>query len=174
LSLSWNPQGRAPSDSTSFFLKKIPVLFFFTGTHKDYHRPSDTVDKINFGDMCKIAMLSRDIITDIADREERVQYTKPPPMPRPPIIGIQPAREPNAHGVAVARVTPEGPAAKGGMLAGDVIVSIASQFTRNPQDLRQLMSGLKAGKTVKVVVRRDDTEIILEITLGERPRGRRR
>ena len=150
------------------------MLFFFTGLHKDSHRPSDDIERINFPDMVRIGNLVKDVVRDIGDREEPLEFTTPPPPPRPPIIGIQPSPEPNADGLGVAGVSPGGPAAEAGMLAGDVIVEIAGSVVRDRQTLMQVMQRLKAGKTVKVVVLRGDERVPLSVTLRERPRRRGR
>ncbi len=174
LNVTWDPQGTAPSDSTSFFRKDLPVLFFFTGLHEDYHRPTDDPDKINYADMQRIALLVRDVAHDIACRDERLVFTKPPPRPRPPVLGISLSQEPNEHGLMVGGVTPNGPAAKGGMQAGDIIISLVGQAIRDRQGLMQVLGGLKPGKTVKIQVLREGERVTLEVTLGERPRRRRR
>ncbi|MDJ0973378.1 MAG: M28 family peptidase [Planctomycetota bacterium] len=172
LRIQWDPQGTAPTDSTSFFRKRIPVLFFFTGLHKDYHRPSDDVELINFPDMLKIAHLVRDVATEIGNREERLEFTMPPQRRMPPILGVQPSPEENPDGLLISRVTPNGPAAKGGMQDGDVIVSVASQVVRDLQSLRGVLGKLQAGKTVRIVVLRGDERKTLQVTLAPRP-GRR-
>ena len=168
LKVQWDPGGEAPSDSTSFFRKKIPVLFFFTGLHEDYHRPSDDIEKINYGDMVRIGQLVRRVTTRIANQEERLVYTQPPAPKRPPRIGIAPHPEPDPRGLVVARVPPNGPAGKAGMQAGDVIVSVAGHVVRDLQTLVAALTKLTAGKTVPVVVVRDEERITLKVTLGAR------
>ncbi|MHC5011308.1 MAG: M28 family peptidase [Planctomycetota bacterium] len=170
LVISWDPQGSAPSDSTSFFRKKIPVLFFFTGIHEDYHRPSDTPDRINYDDMERVVRLVRDTTVAIADRSERIVYTDPPPVPRPPRIGIQLAAEADPRGVAVGGVQPAGPAAEAGVEAGDVIVALAGQVVRGVPDLRNVLARLKPGKPVELIVLRGDDRVVLEIIPAERRR----
>jgi len=173
LDLQYDPGGNAPTDSTSFFRKKIPVLFFFTGMHEDYHRPSDDVAKINFDDMLRICCLVRGVCSDIADAPERLVFTQPPARKRPPRLGIVPLREPDSRGLVVAQVPAGGPSGKAGMEAGDVIVSIAGHVVRDMQTLIAALGRLKAGKTVPVVVLRGDERITLKVTLGGRPRRQR-
>jgi hypothetical protein len=167
--LTWDPGGNAPSDSTSFFQKKVPVLFFFTGLHEDYHRPTDDCDKIAWSDLAGIAKLVRDVATEIAERDLRLEYTEPPRPPRPPILGISLSGEPDPSGVAVAKVLPGGPADQAGLKAGDVIVSVAGDIVRTQADLRQTLGKLKPGKTVDVVVLREGESVTIPVTLGERP-----
>ncbi len=174
MKVDWDPQGTAPSDSTSFFRKRIPVLFFFTGLHKDYHRPTDDVERINFEDMLRINGLVRGVATRIANREEPLRFTMPPRPPAPPILGVRPSPEPDAQGVAILTVTKNGPAAEAGMQDGDVIVEIGGRSTKDLRALRQVLGRMKAGKTVPVVVLRGEDRIKLRVTLGERPRAARR
>ena len=169
LQIQWDPGGEAPTDSTSFFRKKIPVLFFFTGLHDDYHRPGDDVEKINFPDMLRICRLVRGVCTDIADAEERLVYTQPPARKRPPRIGIMPHPESDPRGLVVARVPEGGPAGKAGMEPGDIIISLAGHVVRDRQTLTAVLGKLSAGKTVPVVVLRGDEKITLKVTLGGRP-----
>jgi hypothetical protein len=169
--ITWDPQGMAPTDSTSFFLKQVPVLWFFTGLHDDYHRPSDDVERIDFPATERVALLVRDVVARLAERTEAVAFTAPPPAPRAPILGIRPAAEqPDAGGVAIDGVTPGGPAEAAGVRAGDVIVSLAGTPLVNLPDLQAVLRRLEPGKTVQVVVRRGDERITVDVTLGERPR----
>ncbi len=68
--------GMGPSDHQSFFLKQLPVLFFFTGLHTDYHRPTDTWEKINYVGMLKIADMVEELVVDLAAREEKLEFVK--------------------------------------------------------------------------------------------------
>ncbi|MDA1195475.1 MAG: M28 family peptidase [Planctomycetota bacterium] len=173
LEIEWDPQGVAPTDSTSFFRKKIPVLFFFTGLHDDYHKPSDDVERINFPDMTRICRLVCDTAADIAERDARLVFTQPPAPPQPPALGVRPSPEPSPDGVLIATVVPGGPAAQGGLQDADVIRSIAGEVVRDLQTLRAALVKLEAGKTVAVVVVRDGQTITLKITLGSAGQGGR-
>jgi aminopeptidase YwaD len=166
MKVQWDPGGEAPTDSTSFFRKKIPVLFFFTGLHEDYHRPADDVERINFPDMLRIGHLVRRVARDIADADERLVYTDPPVPPRPPRIGIMPSPESDPRGIVVAQVPPNGPAGQAGMEAGDILVSLADHVVRDLQSLRAALGKLSAGKTVTAVILRADERITLKITLA--------
>jgi S1-C subfamily serine protease len=148
------------------------VLFFFTGLHGDYHKPSDDVEKVNFADMTRICHLVRDVCTEISERDERLQFTRPPPRKRPPTIGIRPSPDPDERGLVVAQVVPNGPSAKAGMEPADIIVRIAGHVVRDLQTLRAVMTKLEVGKTVPFVVLRDGKELTLKVTLAARG-GRR-
>ncbi len=167
LNISWDPQGEAPSDSTSFFLKKIPVLFLFTGLHDDYHRPSDDIEKICFDDLGRITLLTRDVVQTISEQDERLVYTDPPKPPRRPRLGVQPSPEPHAAGIALAGVVEGGPAARAGLRVGDVLVSVARQVVRKVQDLQQILRKLEPGKPIDVVILREGAEVTVSLTLDE-------
>ena len=70
------PGGFGPSDHSSFYAAKVPVLFFFTGSHKDYHRPSDDVDKLNVGGMRRIAEMVAEVAVSLAEQGQRPQYVE--------------------------------------------------------------------------------------------------
>src|SRR6202011_5293936 len=75
------PSGFGPSDHSSFYLRKIPVFFFFTGDHPDYHKPTDTVDKINVAGMTRVADLVEDLVGYLENVAERPKYVKVPRRP---------------------------------------------------------------------------------------------
>jgi membrane-associated protease RseP (regulator of RpoE activity) len=161
--VTYDPGGTAPTDSTSFFRKKVPVLFFFTGIHEDYHRPTDTFDRVCFDELAGITRFVADVVTMIADADERLVYTEPPRPPRPPLLGIQLRPEGDERGVPVGGVLPGGPAATAGLQAGDVIVDLAGRIVRTPEDLRAVLVGLQAGKGVGVTVLRGAEAVHLDV-----------
>jgi len=172
------PGGRGPSDHTSFYNKKIPVLFMFTGTHKDYHKSSDTPDKINYAGLKKIV----DFIQVFADHYAQVaanaivyQQTKgggeDPTDPNSgvrmtnmPRIGIMPGNygEENA-GVLVGGVAPGGPAEKGGLKEDDLIVEMAGKPVKNMTNYMTVMGTQKAGQEMEIVVIRDKKKLTVKV-----------
>lgn len=168
LSITWDPGGAAPSDSTSFFRKGLPVLFFFTMLHADYHRPSDDIEHIEFDSMERIGRLVAAVAAEIADRDERLVFTRPPEPPRPPRIGLQLSPEADALGVRVESVVPRGPAAEGGVLPGDVLTSLAGQVVRTREDLLRALGRLEPGKRVEVGLLREGEPLTLAVVLGAR------
>ena len=165
--IQWDAQGQAPTDSTSFFVKKVPVLWLFTGLHEDYHRPSDDVEKVCFDDLARITRLTADVARRLADTDERVVYTDPPKPKRRARLGVEPAQEPHPRGVLLANVQEGGPAAKAGLVAGDVILSVAGQAVPGLKDLSEVLRKLEPGKPVPVGVLRDGKEVTVTVTLGE-------
>ena len=169
LVLSWDPQGVAPSDNTSFFVKKIPVLFFFTGIHDEYHTPADTWDRIDYADEAKIASLSLDVTRALADRDARVAFTKPPrPTGGRAMLGVGPAPGSDTGGVVVADVADGGPADEAGMKPGDVITALGALVVKDLRDLQKALNAQKPGDVVIVKVLREGVEKALHVTLGSR------
>lgn len=173
------PTGSGPSDHESFFLKKVPVLFLFTGTHRDYHTPADTPDKVNFAGLLKAVDLAEGLTTHFAARAERPKFeaTKggwyDPTEARPrktgrasgPRLGIMPGNyEAEDGGVLVEDVTPGGAAEKAGLKKGDRVVSIAGKPVKNIEDYMKAMAAQKAGVEIEVVVVRKDKKETVKVT----------
>jgi len=167
MDVTFGAGGRAPSDNTSFYRKGLPVLFFFTGLHPEYHRPSDDWDTLDIDGMEQVVSLAAMTIERIANFADRPQFTKAdqggggPPRP---ILGISVGRADG--GVAVAGVAKGGPAEKAGLQAGDLIIEIAGKATPGQGALRQIVQRLSIGDTIKVRFLRDGKEQTVELTLG--------
>ncbi len=164
--------GNGPSDHASFYAKNVPVIFYWTGYHADYHKPTDTADKINIAGMRKIVDLSADTITHLAAAPTRPEYVFiAPPKAQGgmraggPRLGIVPSYSDEADGVVLDGVSEGGPAAKGGLKAGDRIVSLAGQPVRNINSYMVLMGGRKKGETIDVVVVRAKEKVTVKVTL---------
>jgi Peptidase family M28/PDZ domain/PA domain len=160
----------ANSDHFSFYRKKIPVLFFWTGFHSDYHKPTDTADKINVSGMRKIADLSMDVISELATEEKRPEYvTVKVGVLRPgsdgPKLGIAPAYKDSDEGLTIDAVIDDGPAAKAGLKAGDKIVNIAAKPVKNITTYMEAMGAQKKGETIDVVVLRDGKKQTIKVKL---------
>jgi Peptidase family M28/PDZ domain len=151
----------ADSDHFSFFEQKIPVVFCWTGFHDDYHKPSDTSDKINVVGMRRIADLSEDMITQLTKLEKRPEYVKVDVIGRDggrgdaPKLGIRPAYNDDKEGLLIDGASDGSPAAKAGLKAGDRIVQLAGKPVKNIQSYMQIMGGLKKGDTIEIGIIRD-------------------
>ncbi|MBW3598360.1 MAG: M20/M25/M40 family metallo-hydrolase [Planctomycetes bacterium] len=162
--------GYGPSDHTSFYAKGAPVLHLFTGTHRDYHRPSDDTHKINVEGMRRVSDFVKDIVVEIASAPERPKYVK---TERPktaqrgrwPYFGSIPDYASDAEGLALNDVAKDGPAEKAGLKGGDVIVEFGGQKVTGIEDFAAALSGQKAGDKVKVKALRDGNTITVEVTL---------
>jgi len=166
------------SDHVSFYNKKVPVLHFSTGVHEDYHRPSDTWEKLNIEGMARISDLALLTVMYIANATESVNFVGLPS--RPPseraeergaigvYLGTMPDYGADAQGVRVAGVASDSPAARAGLREGDVIVNLAGAKIQNIDDLTGALSGRKPGDEVEIVVLRVNQPLTLKATLRSR------
>jgi len=162
------PGGTGPSDHASFYMRKVPVFFLFTGDHPDYHRPSDTADKINVAGMRKVCDLTEDIVTHLATAAERPEYVKvqgggSPGGPAGPRIGIRPDYGDEKEGVLISGVIEGGPASRAGMKGGDRIVEIGGKQAKDLQTYMVLMSRFKKGDKVELGVVRDGQKMSITV-----------
>lgn len=164
---------RSSSDHASFYAKKIPILFLFTGNHADYHRPSDTADKINVPGMHRIADFAADILDELDTARQRPTFVKVAvassshmmmPGGRMPRLGIRPSYGDDGEGVLLDGVSDGGPAMKAGLKEGDRLVEIAGQPVKDLDTYMVLMARQKRGQPLKVVVVRDGKRVPLEVT----------
>ena len=172
-SLSLSDDGFGPSDHSSFYGKQIPVLFFFTGTHNDYHKPSDTFDKINYNDEARILSLVARIVRDIDAADKRLTYTTAKSAPPRTggfrvYLGTIPNYADTNDGLLLDGVRDDSPAAKGGLKAGDRIVKIGKTDVKNVYDYTQALGEMKAGQEYVFEVIRGTERLTLKIT----PAGR--
>jgi hypothetical protein len=158
------------SDHSSFYRAGRPVLFFFTGLHEDYHRPSDTWEKINGDGLASVTALAARVESAVATIRTPPQYVKIDP-PRQPgaLFGIIPDFEnPDQPGVRVSSVQPASPAERCGVQPGDLIVRFAGVDVQTLEDLHGVLRGRRAGDRVSVVLLRDGQTRSVEATLVDR------
>jgi hypothetical protein len=158
------------SDHFSFFRSGVPVLFFWTGFHPDYHKPSDTADKINVPGMRKVVDLTETVVGELATAEKRPEYVevKTGGSLRPsegPTLGIMPAYDKGGEGVTVAEVLDGRPAAKAGLKAGDRIVELAGKPVANLEAYTEIIRSQKKGDTIDVVMVRDGKKQAVKVKL---------
>jgi hypothetical protein len=168
--LTLNEDGYGPSDHSSFYSKQIPVLFFFTGTHNDYHKPSDTCDKINYNDEARILSLVARIVRDIDGAPKRPTFTtaKSDSTPRTGgfrvYLGTIPNYADSNNGLLLDGVRDDSPAAKAGLKAGDRIVKIGTREVKNVYDYTYALGEMKAGQEYTVELMRGTEKLTLKIT----------
>jgi C-terminal processing protease CtpA/Prc len=177
----YSASGYAASDHTSFVGKKIPVLFFFSGLHSDYHKPSDTWDKINAPDAAKLLDFIDDVAVKIDSANQRVAYvTVKEEHPEGqaaasgggsgygPYFGSIPDFGQEEDGVRFSDVRPGSPAAKAGFKAGDILVEFGGKPIHNLYDFTDALRRSKVGDVVEVQVKRDGKPVTASVTLEQR------
>ncbi len=174
LKLSLSKGGFGPSDHASFYAKQIPVLYFTTGVHMDYHTPYDTPEKIDYKGMHSTELLTEDIVKQLANLATAPIYQHAGDSDMSTgshsrfkvTLGIIPDFTSSGSDGVRADVISEGkPADKAGMKAGDVIVGINKKVVYNIQDYMQRLSELNAGDVAKVIVKRGGEEVTLQVQL---------
>ena len=165
------PGGYGPSDHSSFYAKQIPVFHIFTGTHSDYHRPSDDFEKVNVEGMRRVTEMVGDIVASIVDSEDRPKYQeiKRPQMAARggdrPYFGSIPDFSQEVEGYALMGVAKGGPAERAGMKSGDVIVQFGESKIGGLEDIDSALRKFKADDEVKVVILRDGKKMTITVTL---------
>ena len=173
--------GYAASDHTSFVARKIPVLFFFSGLHSDYHKPSDTWDKINAPDAARLLDFISVVIERIDSAAQRPKFiTVAADDPHSgvtgngggggygPWFGSIPDFGQSENGVRFSDVQPGSPAAKAGLKAGDVLVDFSGKAIRNLYDFTDALRASKVGDLVNVTVLRDGKPLKASVKLEQR------
>ncbi|MBI4265626.1 MAG: M28 family peptidase [Acidobacteria bacterium] len=147
-----------PTDSASFNQAGVVTLNFTTGSHADYHKPSDTADKINYEDLDRLVDMAEALVRLVSDADEAPPFTKvDQPASRGSIAGVRvttgtiPDYATEVKGLLLGGVTGGGPAERAGLMKGDVIVEIAGQTIANIYDYTYALELLKADQPVKVV-----------------------
>ena len=169
------------SDHTSFAAKKIPVLFFFSGLHSDYHKPSDTWDKIDGAAAVELLGVARGIVDELGAMPERMAFVDSGPASRGgdrpgsggggygPWFGSVPDFGEVPNGVKFADIRPGSPAAKAGLRASDILTHWNGDPIQNLHDFTYALRASEVGDAVTVRVLRDGKDLTTEVTLAERP-----
>jgi membrane-associated protease RseP (regulator of RpoE activity) len=186
LPVDLRPAGTGPSDHTRFHGAGVPVLFFHSGSHADYHRPSDTPDRIDAAGMARIAHLGRLLVIQIADGARPVFAHVPggsrrraeragPPGDRAAagtggaFLGVAADSRAGWDGVRLGSIVPGSAAEHAGLQAGDVLVRLDETGLQGFSDLRALLERHRPGETVRLVYLRDGLDHATSVTLGSRP-----
>lgn len=176
--IEYSPGGYSSSDHTSFVAKKIPVLFFFSGLHSDYHKPSDTWDKIDPDAAARLLNVVGETGELLADAEERPSFivvAEDQPGGRSggpggygPYFGSIPDFGQVETGVKFSDVKPGSPAAKAGLKAGDILVQFGDKPIKNLYDFTDALRRSKVGDVVEVKVLRDGQPVTASVKLEQR------
>jgi aminopeptidase YwaD len=172
--LTLNEDGYGPSDHSSFYSKQVPVLFFWTGNHEDYHKPSDTADKINYEGEARVVAFVANIVRDLDRSDKRPTYTVAKSESQGRSMGFRvylgtiPNYADTNDGLKLDGVRDDSPAAKAGLKAGDKIVKMAGREVKNVYDYTYALGEMKAGQEYEVEVVRGSERLILKITPAAR------
>jgi len=167
--IKFDSAGSGPSDHTSFYRKDLPVLFFFTGTHSDYHKPSDDADKINYEGELKIIRYIQSLIEKTASLD-KISFTKTreaAAMGKSSFkvtMGIMPDYTFSDNGVKVDGVSENRPAQKAGVKTGDVIYQLGDFMVSDVETYMQALNKFKKGDTTTVKIKRGTEDIKVEVT----------
>lgn len=166
--IKFDSSGTGPSDHTSFYRKDIPVLFFFTGVHSDYHKPSDDANKINFMGELQIVKYIYNIINASATKE-KLYFTKTREAAAGKStfkvsLGIMPDYTYNGNGVRVDGVSEGKMAQRIGIKAGDIIIQLGDHAFTDVQTYMGTLSKFNKGDSTKVKVKRGDEILTFDIT----------
>ena len=167
--ISTDSSGTGPSDHTKFYLKKMPVLHFFTGSHSDYHKPSDDADKINApGEVAVLNVIIK--VIESTEGQPKLAYltTKSKSMGGSRsfkvTMGVMPSYSAKVTGLKVDGVSEGKPAQKAGILTGDVIVQIGELSIKDMESYMDALGKFEKGMTVPVKVLRGDKEVVVNVT----------
>jgi hypothetical protein len=162
-----------PTDATTFYLKQVPILSAFTGSHEEYHTPRDLSEHIDYAGLAEIAQLIAGISSSLAESEAAPPYlasARPAHgLPRAGLrvyLGTIPdyTNSETRPGLKLSGVAAGGPAEQAGLRAGDVIIEVDGRSVENIYDYTYSLDSLKVGVAVKVVVRRGDSQTAVMLT----------
>jgi membrane-associated protease RseP (regulator of RpoE activity) len=177
--------GYGSSDHTSFTTKQVPVLFFFSGLHGDYHKPTDTWDKIDAPNAAKLLEMIADVTEQLSVKAERPLYVRVTEPRNPHAVGSSQAGSASGGGygpyfgsipdfaepptgVRFADVRDGSPAAKAGLKAKDIMVEFDGKKIQNLYDFTYALRSKKPGDEVEVVVLRGEEQVRAKVVLEQR------
>tara|TARA_Y100000590_G_scaffold227747_1_gene257033 strand:+ start:11050 stop:12756 length:1707 start_codon:yes stop_codon:yes gene_type:complete len=170
INYTFSSEGYGPSDHSSFYVKNIPVLFFFTGAHTDYHTPLDDYDKLNYQGMKLITNVIHSLTLDF-DKSEKLVFNKTNskktsrPSKFKVTLGIMPDYVFNKiKGLRIDAVIPNKTADKAGLLSGDVIIEINHKPVSDIYEYMHRLSEINEGETIPIIVIRNNSKIQLNAT----------
>jgi len=169
LSVKTDSSGVGPSDHTSFYLKNIPVLHFFTGSHSDYHKPSDDWDKINYAGEKEVLEVVIAVI-EKSDDQPKLAFlpTKNKSMSSARsfkvTMGVMPSYSSSEEGLLIDGVTDGRPAQKAGIQTGDIIIQMGDYPVKDVQTYMEALGKFEKGQQVPVKIKRNKEEKTVQIT----------
>jgi hypothetical protein len=167
LKLITSESGIGPSDHTSFYLKDIPVLHFFTGQHEDYHKPTDDTEKINFQGIYVVTAYIDSLITRL-DGNEKLAFTKTKDesknTPKFTVtLGVMPDYMFDGKGMRIDGVSENKPANRAGLLVGDIVIQLGEYEVTDMMTYMEALSKFKKGDATEVTINRDKEHLTFPI-----------
>ena len=168
INLAIDSSGVGPSDHTSFYLKDVPVLFMFTGTHSDYHKPTDDTDKINFDGVRMITNYVFGLANALSETEKipftKTKMSKSKSVPKYKVtLGIMPSYADTKDGLHIDGVTDNRPGSNAGMIAGDILTKIGKCEIKEVYSYMECLAEVNSGDELPVTVLRDGKQVILKV-----------
>jgi membrane-associated protease RseP (regulator of RpoE activity) len=171
--LTFSGEGVGPSDHASFYMQNIPVFFYSTGAHPDYHTPGDTPEKINYEGVSRISDYAAKVISEVANRDKNLTFQEAGSKSMrsrggrfkvtlgiiPDYAGME------KRGMKVDGVSKGKPAEKAGILKGDIITAIDGKTVGNIYDYMNRLKTFEVGQTISVDLIRNDQHIVLIVQL---------
>ncbi len=171
---AYTKDGYGPSDHASFYAKDIPVLFFFTGLHKQYHRPDDDWELINSDGEAKILDMVAGVVNYLDGMPAKPDFIKvvtdnkeSSNMGFRVTLGVIPDYSSTKEGLEITGVKAGGVAEKGGLQGGDVIIKLGKYEIKNIYDYTDALSKFKPGEETDVVIKRGTEEMTLKVTFNK-------
>ncbi|WP_447950910.1 M20/M25/M40 family metallo-hydrolase [Chryseobacterium koreense] len=166
--LAIDSSGVGPSDHTSFYLKDIPVLFLFTGTHSDYHKPSDDTEKINFEAMTTITNYVFNLANAISETDDlpftKTKMSQSKAVPKYKVsLGVMPSYADTKDGLHIDGVTDNRPASIAGIKAGDILTKIGTCEVKEVYSYMECLAKINSGDQLPVTVLRDGKELTVMV-----------
>jgi Zn-dependent M28 family amino/carboxypeptidase len=167
------------SDQVAFIEQGIPAVQLFTGATENYHRPSDTFDKIDGKGMVKVATVTKEVAVYLTDRDTPFEFTgktkvadtaapSQPKANRKAATGSVPDFSYTGAGVKIASISPGSPGEIAGLQVGDVVTSVNNVPVKNLMEYSNALKSYQPGDVVDLKVLREEKEKVISITLGER------
>ncbi len=167
LKLVTDSSGIGPSDQTSFYLKDVPVLHFFSGQHSDYHKPSDDEEKINYKGQTEILEFIITVIEKTLTMPKlEFQKTRNPDMGKSSFkvsMGVMPDYSYDGKGMRIDGVSEGKPAQKAGLQAGDVIIKLTGKEVRDVKEYMKILSEINKGDLCEVEILREGKNKVLKV-----------
>ncbi|MGA1544707.1 MAG: M28 family peptidase [Saprospiraceae bacterium] len=170
ISITTTESGFGPSDHSSFYLKDIPVLHFFTGQHSEYHKPSDDAELINYEGIDLVSQYIYQLVTAL-DGKEKLVFTKTKDQSQGTrassfkvTLGVIPDYTYGKKGMRIDGVSEDKPAQKAGLQQGDVILKIGDKDIEDIYAYMEALGSFEPNQSTTIVIQRGEEQLTLQLT----------